>query len=511
MSQVRRNIVHNLWGQAGPLFANLYAVHVIFRSLGPDSLGVILFAATLNGVLASALELGISTTTIREIAAYWNYDSPYIHTLIRTFTSFYWTLYLVIAIAVWWWAPILVMDWIHLDTMSPDLAIRVLRVLGVSALLALPRALYSSLFRGLQRMELNNGLDTVATIVQQIGAVLFIYAGVKVYGVVLWFALTYVLWTMAYVAISAMLFPWSALVPGFSTTVIRKNARFSLHMGGVSILSIAHLQSDKLIVSKFLSVAQLGYYTVVSRVVARAASATAAVAQAGFPSLSALLRDDRPAAVGQYQRLHNFICIGTVPIFAAIVFATVPVLTFLFNSQIAISLLLPMTFLAIGQYMNGTLSMPYIFSLAAGKPEIAYQLNLIALVTSTPAAIWLVYQYGLLGGGFSWVVYHLVAYVYGLPRICRECIGISPLAWYTDIGAIAIVAAASYLGAWIIVVSVAGMHPIALGVGFVGGSIVYLAATDVILGSRLPRELLSTIRLQARRAIAKLFAAPLAQ
>src|ERR1700683_810357 len=510
MSQVRRNIVHNLWGQAGPLISNLYAVHVIFRSLGPDPLGVILFAATLNGILATALELGISTTTIREIAANSKHDSPYVHALIRTFTSFYWTLYLVIAVAIWWWAPILVLHWIHLETMSPELAIRVLRVLGVSALLALPRALYSSLFRGLQRMELNNGLDTVATVLQQIGAVVLIYAGVRLYGIALWFALTYVLWTAAYMAIAAMLFPPSALIPGFSSKVVRQNARFSLHMGGVSILSAVHMQSDKVIVSKFLSVAQLGYYAVISRVVARTAAVTAAVAQAAFPSLSALLREDRPAAVRQYKRLHDFICIGTIPIFAGIVFATVPVLTLLFNSQVALSLLLPMTFLAIGQYMNGALNMPYIFSLAAGAPEIAYRQNLVALLVSTPAAIWLVYQYGLVGGGLSWVVYHLVAYAYGLPRICRECIGISPLGWYLNLGSIAMVGAVSYLGAWFIVVSIVGMHTGALCLGFLGGSIAYLIATDVILGSPLPRELVTTRSFQARRAIAKLRVAPIA-
>ena len=181
--------------------------------------------------------------------------------------------------------------------------------------------------------------------------------------------------------------------------MVQKNAKFSLHMGGVSILSIAHLQSDKLIVSKLLSVAQLGFYTVLQGY-GPGGSATAAVAQAAFPSLSALLRNDRAGGSKAVQAIHDFICIGTVPIFAGIVFASVPVLTLLFNSQVALSLLLPMTFLAIGQYMNGTLSMPYIFSLAAGNPEIAYQLNLIALVTSTPAAIWLVYRTGLQAEAF---------------------------------------------------------------------------------------------------------------
>ena len=32
--------------------------------------------------------------------------------------------------------------------------------------------------------------------------------------------------------------------------------------------------------------------------------------------------------------------------------------------------------------------------------------------------------------GLSWVTYHIYAYTYGLPRVCRECLGIAPRAWY---------------------------------------------------------------------------------
>ena len=69
MSRLGRNILYNLAGQGLALVLGFVAVRFIYRDLGDDAVGLIFFALTLNAVLAAALDLSISSTIVREVAA----------------------------------------------------------------------------------------------------------------------------------------------------------------------------------------------------------------------------------------------------------------------------------------------------------------------------------------------------------------------------------------------------------------------------------------------------------
>src|SRR5207248_5915560 len=85
-------------------------------------------------------------------------------------------------------------------------------------------------------------------------------------------------------------------------------------------------------------------------------------------------------------------------------FAALPLFSYLFNPSAAHLLLLPTALLCLGWYMNGTLNVPYVFSLAAGKPEISSRSNFLALFIVLPITFVLVLTLGLTGAALSWVV-----------------------------------------------------------------------------------------------------------
>src|ERR1700693_2175929 len=153
MSRLSKNILYNLAGQFLLVGLSFVATRYVFKQLGGDALGVIYFTLTLNVVLSSVLGMGIGETTVREVSGHFSTEPGYIRDLIRTASLFYWGIYFVVALVLYYLAPIFVHRWIHLGTLGPDAAIWVLRVLGISCLAALPRAFYSSLLCGLQRME----------------------------------------------------------------------------------------------------------------------------------------------------------------------------------------------------------------------------------------------------------------------------------------------------------------------------------------------------------------------
>src|ERR1700738_3379232 len=95
MSRVGRNVLYNFAGQSLLLLLGLVAVRFVFRQLGADALGIIYTAATVSAVLSGVLELGISATIVREVAANIVSDPVYVRHLIRTGSALYWLVYVL--------------------------------------------------------------------------------------------------------------------------------------------------------------------------------------------------------------------------------------------------------------------------------------------------------------------------------------------------------------------------------------------------------------------------------
>ena len=499
MSNLSRNIIYNFFGQGLILALGFVAVRYVFRQLGEDALGIIYFTATLSAILSGVLEMGLGATTVREISAYASDEPLYIANLLRTGSLFYWGAYLVVAVAVYFLVPLLVTKWINLKTLDPSAAIPVLRILGVSALVALPRAFYTSILRGLQRMEFNNLIDVATGGLQQFGTIVILVLGGGLIHVAYWFAACFALGLAAYFMISVHFFSFRVLVPGYSSEVVKRNFRYASRMASISILAMVHMQSDKAMVSKLLPLGELGYYGLAYSAISRSTLLTSAIAQATFPSFSALFKKgDRLALLVQYRKLQDLLCFGTVPLFAAIPFAALPVFTYLFNAEAARLLLLPVTLLGVGFYMNGTLNILYVFSLAVGRPDIAARQNFYALFCVLPVTLLLVYFFGLAGAGFSWVFYHLFAYAYGVPRTCSECLGIPTRSWYVHVSKALILAALTYGLAWVVLVITVARSNISLMLAYALASMLFLAGAYLMVGeelretiTRLPQTLLT--------------------
>jgi O-antigen/teichoic acid export membrane protein len=356
-------------------------------------------------------------------------------------------------------------------------------------------------------MEFNNIIDVGTTALQQLGVIVILAFGGKLLPVVYWLAASFGLGMLCYVLCAQRFFPWWALVPGFSTAVVRRNLRYSSNMMSISFLAMVQMQADKVMMSKLLPIGLLGYYGFAYNAVSKATLLTNAVAQAVFPFFSSLFATRRRDwMMPEYRKLQDLLCFGSVPLFAIIPFAAIPVFGFVFNPHIAKMLLLPVTFLALGSYMNGTLSVPYVFSLAVGKPDISARSNFYALFVVLPATGILIYFFGLAGAGFSWVFYHLFTYSYAVPRICSECLEIPVSAWYRHVLKIAVLTSLTYGLAWLTLEFLDAHSILHIALTYAGASTIFLVGFFFLMGSELREtvdDFLQVVRIRIARLISQ--------
>lgn len=486
MTRLTRNVIYNAAGQAAILVLSVIAVRFIFRRLGDDAFGIIVFNLVLTTVLSSALELGISATIVREVSSHFDRDRDYVTGLVQTASFLYWAFGAFLLLVILAAAPLLVTHWVNLRSMDPGSATTMLRILSITSLVTLPKVLYTSVFRGRQLMELNNGIDVGTAILQQAGIVVLLLFGSGPYPVAGWISVSATLGIIAYVLVASRIVGWRALRPALSMPVIRRNLGFTGHMMAISALSLVQSQGPPVIVSKLLPIVQFGYYGFISSTVSRATLAANAVGQAAFPSFSNLFAaGDRPALLRQYAKLQDLVCYGTLPLFTGIVFAALPVYGFVFGPGPARQLLLPTAFLALGTWMNATISVPYMLTVAVGRPQIVSRLNVYALFLILPSTVVLVLAFGLAGAAFSWVAYHVFAYAYMVPRVSREGLDRPALTWYVHTARVAALGAITYGVAWLVLTLAGAFSLPAVVLAYLSASIVFAAGAYAAIGPDL--------------------------
>lgn len=502
MTTLSKNVVFNLVGQALALAIGFVAVRFIFKQLGSDVFGIIYFNITLAAVLTTVLELGVLATTVREISSHYESEPGYITSLIRTASLLYWTMGLVVVGAVFLTAPLLVEKWINLTTLDTGTAATLLRILSVGTMVALPRALYTSLFRGRQRMAINNAIDVGTAIVQQVGVVVLLKLGSGSFVVAGWLSAAVLVGILVYLAMASRLFGWQALMPGFDTGVVKRNLRFTSLMMSNSLLATVLNLTDKLVVSKLLAVGEFGLYGFASGSIGRATLVTAAIGQAALPSFSSLFKKgDHAELLRQYHKLQDLVCFGTLLLFAGICFGAIPAYTYLFSSSIASRLLLPTSFLALGFYMSAAVYTAYTVSVAMGKPQIVVQANVLAVFIVVPVTVLLILAYGISGAAFSLVFYQAFSLAYVVPRICRQCLQMRPAVWYLHFFKALGLGVVVYGLSWVLIARSGAYSLLALTLGYIAASAAFAFGAYFLIGVDTRATLLRVVEM-ARRTTA---------
>jgi O-antigen/teichoic acid export membrane protein len=406
-------------------------VKFIYSDLGEDALGLIYFVMTVNALLLFALEIGITSTTTREISAHFETDSLYVTQLIRTASLIYWLIFLLTGGAIYFLAPILVDKWLIFRAIDRELAIHALRVLGIFAFFAFPQSLYASLFRGLQRMEFNNIIDVAISLSRQCGIIVILQQEYGFLAVIYWISFTYVLEVIIYVVLLRKFFPLVSFLPRYFHSVAIRNIHFTSKVMVMTICGILHRQLDKIILSKFLPIGVLGFYSLAQRGVSVGDLVGNAINTAAYPQFSSLHRQAKQREMlDQYRKLQDFMCVGNALILSAIPFAMQPILSIVFSEEVARSLFFPVILMCLHAYINSMLKVPGTVAMAIGKPEFEMNALLYSLVIVIPFSIFAIRRFGIVGAPLGLLMLDIVFYVYAVPRYCKQCLKVPVKEWY---------------------------------------------------------------------------------
>lgn len=422
---IRQNIIANIIGRAWSVISVFLFIPLYIKFLGVEAFGLVGFYSTLLGVLAFA-NMGFKATLNREMArlSALRDSAGKMKDVLRTYESIYGFISLIISLLIWFLAPLIAEQWLRSNVLQPHEIAVAIRLMGVAIAFQLPSGLYIGGLMGLQRQVRANSLQIAWSVYRGLGAVLVLWLfSPTIFAFALWQLIANAIYCFfARLNLGrALSFSPDQSQPQFKWQVFRNTWRYAAGMAGMAVISTLLRQTDKLVVSKMLSLEMLGYYTLAGALASAPLMLGSPIASAVFPRLTGLVAiENHNGLTRLYHRTCELVAVAIIPAGLTIaLFAGDFILAWTGSAVTAQQAGLVASLLLGGQLLQAITVVPYYLALAYGNIRLNLQIGIASIVLITPLLIYLVMKYGIVGAGFSWLIMNLCTlppYMYFLHR-----------------------------------------------------------------------------------------------
>ncbi len=441
-AQVRTasNLITNVYSLiVGILFVPLYINYI-----GIEAYGVI---GAFNGITTFLwlFDFGITTNINREMSKFYEQeDKRELLDVKKTLEMVCYGLSGLIAVFLSGFIALLAFYWFNSDRFTPAYLFSVLAILAISLVLQFPIAFYTGGLLGLNQQVPLNLINIFMNTIKFVGSyAAVIYFDDKIHAFLI-FQMILAVFQVLILKIALTKFTETDGYRGkFRREVLGRLKKFTTELFANNVVIILLMQSDKVILSRVLSLEDFGYYMLAYSITTMTIGIFSnSVTNVIFPNFSRLVaQDNRPELIRNFHLSSQLMAWGMVSITTILAFFSQEILLiWARNPAVAEKTSLLLAVWAIGMGLNTLTLIPYYLQLANGRSNISFRFNLIALILNIPALIVSSHFYGALGAAFCWLILNSVYLFTFIPVIRNNFLNFSLRDWYfKDVGKIALV------------------------------------------------------------------------
>jgi O-antigen/teichoic acid export membrane protein len=406
------NIVANFAGVGASLALPLIFNVAYYRILGSESYGLIGFYGSLL-LVASLLDMGLTQTTVRELArraadpARTGEMRLVLFTLQFLYCGIGLALGAAIAIPSTWFAS----TWLQLGQLSTADAASAIAKMGGMLALSFPAILYNATLRGLQRQVLSNAFSITVAACRGVVVLFFLHFYDATPNVFFTVQLSISVVEVLLLGICAWtLLPPSPIPVRFNLAFLNSIWRFSSMNGLAVLIGQLMMMGDRIILSTMLPLKLFGLYSLSVTAASVITKLGGPFSSAYFPHFVELVEQKRHEILSDSYH--------TVTQFASVVIFSTGVILMMYAREIILlltnnpdnaTLLAPvLTMLAAANTLNALMWLPHTLQLASGVTRFTLQINVVQSIMYLPALIVLVPRYGVYAPPALWLLVNLV-------------------------------------------------------------------------------------------------------
>lgn len=465
----------------GVVFLPLY-----LTVLGAATYGLIGVFGLLQGWMA-LLDLGLTPTLNREMARLraGMHTPDSMRELLRALEGVYAVIAVSLIVGVWFAAPALTGRWFKVGALSPAIVTEALRLMGFVVAIRWLEQVYRGALQGLQDLVWLNSRQAVLATARWGGAYALILLKPSIAAFFLWQGTISLLGAMMLMNRTYRLLPAASHATALRLSALHDVRVFAGGMFISSVLGFALTQSDKLVVSKMLSLADLGYYMLASALAGGLLQLMAPLNSAVYPRLTEQAEQRNVEAMRRtYYTSCEWMSAIIVPPSLLLAFFARPILLLWTSDAGVASATAPiLTVLAIGTMCYGFMNLPYMLQLAHGWTSLSIGVNIVAASVIVPLIVWGVPRYGALGAAYGLLLLNVGYVIVHAYFMHRRLLPGGRLRWYRDAIARPLLTGSVVCGAFALLWPRTHSHGIAallLAAAALGVSVAVLAALPTV-------------------------------
>lgn len=432
-----RNIMANYVSQIYVTSIGIVMVPVYINLMGVEAYGLIGFYAMMQAWF-SLLDLGLTPTVARETARFKGGDLEAVdyRALVKALEGVFLALALIGSLALLGISQWFGGQWITADTLtSQEIVLSLQLMAGVVGLRWLG-GLYRGIITGAERLILlsffNIGTATLRFVLI-VPVLLYVnsspltffrfqifIAFIELFGLIL----------IAYRQLPAM--PTAQRIK-VQLKSIMPVFKFSLSVFFTSLVWITVTQSDKLMLSKILSLLEYGYFSVAVVAASGIMVMTAPVTSAILPRMARIAAEgNHDQLIGVYKSATKTVSVIVIPIAALLGFFPDKFLwSWTGNSILVTETATILTLYALGYGLLSISSLPYSLQYASGNLKLHLMGSGLFVAVLLPMLFIGAQTWGTEGAGWAWVTTNLLYFIFWVPILHRRFAPGIHLAWLT--------------------------------------------------------------------------------
>jgi O-antigen/teichoic acid export membrane protein len=433
-ASLKKNIFANFAGTFWQALMGLIFLPLYIKYMGIESYGLLGVFGILQ-VIFGLLDAGLGGTITREMArlSVIPNKGQEMRNLVRTMEIIYWCIALFAGIVIISLSSFISYHWINPGKLSPIVIVQAFIIMGFNTIIQMPVGFYTGGLIGLQKQILINTMNVVLSTVRSIGALLiliFVSPSIQ----------AFLLWQTGMSLFNVYLFAlllWKNLPQNEGKTVfqlqlMKAQWRFTAGMGSISVLSVILTQSDKVILSKLLSLEMFGYYSLASLVAMNITRIFSPIFYSIYPRLTQLVSvNNQDELVKLYHKSCQLIAVLILPVTVVLaLFSYEVILLWTQNPITAERIYLLVSILVCGTGFNGLMNLPYALQLAFGWTKLSFFKTLIAVLLLVPFIILMTQHYGALGAALVWLILNMAMFFLEIPIMHRRLLRAEKWRWY---------------------------------------------------------------------------------
>ena len=433
---LQKNILANYISQIYVTVLGIVMVPLYIEYIGAEAYGLVGFFAMLQAWF-NLLDMGLTPTMARETARFRGgaIDPLSYRRLVRALEGVFLTVALVGGGAMFLAADYIAREWLQATQLPIDEVQTSLQLMAAIIALRWMCGLYRGAISGSERLVWLGGYNSFIATLRFIGVLpVLIFIGTSPtvffnfqFGV----AVLELLCLLVYAYHLLPITP-NGIQVSWSWKPLKPVLKFSLSIAFTSSVWVIVTQTDKLVLSKILPLAEYGYFTLAVLVAGGVMVISGPISGAIMPRMAKLeAENDHDGLIRVYRQSTQLVAVIASAASITLAFCAEPLLWVWTGNKIMAHQASPILILyAIGNAIVAVSAFPYYLQYAKGNLRLHLLGNAVFVVLLIPAIIWAAIQFGGVGAGYVWLVMNLIAFVAWLPLVHHKFEPGLNLKWY---------------------------------------------------------------------------------